>query len=590
MTNFTNKTFKETYRDFYDAEDGYHKVLFNAGRALQARELNEAQTIIQEELSRLGRNLFREGALVKAGGAMIDNEKEYIRINPVSVIPTDLVGKTYSSPTGLEFEILEVVEAEGSDPVTLYVRYTDTTSSTDNSVNARVQAGEVITELSTGSDPMTVATATTIPASGLGTKVSVNESEFFILGHFVYVAGTSTFISKYSSTPTADFGFKVEQLIITEADDVQLYDNQSDEPNITSPGAHRYKIQLTPTTRDNITSDDNFVYICRIVDGVITQDTDTNDSYNIINDLLATRTKEESGDYVAKEFKAIFTDKDETNLQLEVTEGTAYVDGYRLNFPDTFIDVPKSQETTLINNGSTPATYGNYIEINSTTSFGLSPMNAFGEVDLIDGSSNILGTAFVRGIETYGASLRLFLFNIKMDTGFSFRDVASIETSNGDSKYFVLNTPAQLLGSTDNSLLFPLAGGRPESISDMNFVSQRVIEDFTVSGDGIIQLPSNVDLSYVPIVSNSTSFVSPTLNVLDKQIVQLPVDTYTVVYWQQTENPTLRSKALTQVTETGLQIVEAEGATGPLYTRYGFFTFWQVETTSGGERVRLWWG
>ena len=52
MVDFTNKTFRETYRDFYDANDGYYRVLYNSGRALQARELIEQQTIIQEEIAR----------------------------------------------------------------------------------------------------------------------------------------------------------------------------------------------------------------------------------------------------------------------------------------------------------------------------------------------------------------------------------------------------------------------------------------------------------------------------------------------------------------------------------------------------------
>ena len=36
---FTDTIFREEYRDFYDPNKGYHKVLFNSGKALQAREL-----------------------------------------------------------------------------------------------------------------------------------------------------------------------------------------------------------------------------------------------------------------------------------------------------------------------------------------------------------------------------------------------------------------------------------------------------------------------------------------------------------------------------------------------------------------------
>src|SRR6056300_1404889 len=132
MANFTSKTFRETYRDFYDAEDGYHKVLFNAGKALQARELNEAQTILHEELARFGRNIFREGAVVKDGGLIVDNAKEYIRTTLSSAIPENIVGQVYQNVPGIKFEVLEVIPQEGSDPATLIVKYIDTSRSSEN--------------------------------------------------------------------------------------------------------------------------------------------------------------------------------------------------------------------------------------------------------------------------------------------------------------------------------------------------------------------------------------------------------------------------------------------------------------------------
>ena len=120
MANFTNKTFKETYRDFYKAEDGYHKVLFNSGRALQARELIESQTIIQEEIARFGRNIFKEGALVSPGGATVDNKLEYIRLDSSNTVDSSWVGKTLTTDLtagqGLELEVLQVVDATSTDP------------------------------------------------------------------------------------------------------------------------------------------------------------------------------------------------------------------------------------------------------------------------------------------------------------------------------------------------------------------------------------------------------------------------------------------------------------------------------------------
>ena len=61
---FTENSFASTYRDDFLDSDNYHRILFNSGRALQARELTQMQTIIQEEIGRMGRNMFVDGAPV----------------------------------------------------------------------------------------------------------------------------------------------------------------------------------------------------------------------------------------------------------------------------------------------------------------------------------------------------------------------------------------------------------------------------------------------------------------------------------------------------------------------------------------------
>ena len=61
---FTENSFSSTYKDDFIDSDNYHRILFNSGRALQARELIQMQTIIQEEVARFGRNIFKDGALL----------------------------------------------------------------------------------------------------------------------------------------------------------------------------------------------------------------------------------------------------------------------------------------------------------------------------------------------------------------------------------------------------------------------------------------------------------------------------------------------------------------------------------------------
>ena len=44
-TTISNTTFSGTYKDDFLDSDNYHRILFNSGKALQARELTQSQTI-----------------------------------------------------------------------------------------------------------------------------------------------------------------------------------------------------------------------------------------------------------------------------------------------------------------------------------------------------------------------------------------------------------------------------------------------------------------------------------------------------------------------------------------------------------------
>ena len=48
--SFTENLLSSTYRDDYKDSNNFHRILFNSGRALQARELTQSQTILHKEI------------------------------------------------------------------------------------------------------------------------------------------------------------------------------------------------------------------------------------------------------------------------------------------------------------------------------------------------------------------------------------------------------------------------------------------------------------------------------------------------------------------------------------------------------------
>ena len=480
--NVTGTTFKE-YHDDYDKNDGYHRVLFNAGRALQARELIELQTIIQEEISRFGGNIFKEGALVKPGGVTIDNKVEFVRFTETSVVPSDI--QTITTETGIKAKVLFV------DGKTAYVQYTDTLS---------VEGGESAPRIPVGAD----TEAGTVAASGLSTWAYFASGDYFVQGHFVHAVENKVLLDAEGSdhldengNPTPiDIGFKIEEVIYTTEQDKNLFDNQNDNPNKTSPGADRYKITLEPARRDQA-DENNFVFVARVLNGEITREVTSHDGYNRINKLLAQRTKEESGDYIVEDFTAIFEDLNEQELLLDVSEGIAYVDGYRLDIGRSPIKVPRAQTSKELIADNVPAAYGNWVYLDLDNTTGLGDIANRGRLDLRQGS-DIVGTANLRGVEQDQVGYRAYLFNIIMNVDKAFRNVTTMETPDGSSVLSLTQNPS-LYGTADNNLLFPLSQSSPvrSTVGNVTYTKQIVNQNLVPDENDQISITGNESQNWV---------------------------------------------------------------------------------------------
>ena len=87
------------YYDDYDETKNYQKVLFKPAVALQARELTQLQTILQNQVERFGQHVFKEGSVVIPGNVSYNlNFKAVLvqgLINGISVegYRTNLKGK-----------------------------------------------------------------------------------------------------------------------------------------------------------------------------------------------------------------------------------------------------------------------------------------------------------------------------------------------------------------------------------------------------------------------------------------------------------------------------------------------------------------
>jgi hypothetical protein len=501
-TNFTKSVFASTYKDDYRDSDNYHRILFNSGRSLQARELTQMQTITQRELSRLLTHLFKDGAPVNPGGLSVNNRYEFIKLNttvnlfPTGTSLTNLPGTTLTASNGVKVKVLEAIAASGSDPATLYVEYIDTSGGTAGATPIRVTPGTV---LGGGEYTFTVQTTNTStnPAVGAGTRLSIHGGDFFTKDRIVFASEQSIILSKYTSTANAVVGFRAEESIVTVADDPNLYDNQGATLNRSAPGADRYRIRLTLITKDQLAADENFVYLAEVRNGAILTQAVSSESYNVLEEALATRTREESGDYIVRPFTAKFSTSttDDTLVNLTLGNGTAYVNGFRsvIDRPTAFT-LSKPRTIRTLTDEAIGITFGNYVVVNTATNKGLP--NLYSTVEFKNGS-NFTGTTIGTGVvsavdENIDGNVQIYFINLTMGTGYNKRQIASFGTSITDYCNTVRPLGQTIFNDVDRQIyVHSLPLFRPQSVSGVDFDYQRRVT--AVVADGQITLNPGLD-------------------------------------------------------------------------------------------------
>ena len=75
------------YFDDFNASNDYYSVLFKPGYPVQARELNNLQSILQNQVEKLGQHFFKDGAKVVPGNTSfntsyyaIELEDKYFKV------------------------------------------------------------------------------------------------------------------------------------------------------------------------------------------------------------------------------------------------------------------------------------------------------------------------------------------------------------------------------------------------------------------------------------------------------------------------------------------------------------------------------
>jgi hypothetical protein len=471
----TNLNVSPYYDDFTESKD-FHRVLFRPGFSVQARELTQLQSILQNQIERHGRHVFKEGTLVIPGAIGFTDDYYAVKLqsqyqsNDISGYISQYVGKIITgTSSGVKAQVIQAVAATTDDPITLYVKYVSTGSDNVTTVFAdgeNISADGTISSFGANIDSAVLQAS---DATATGSSANIQEGVYFVRGNFVRVAEQRLILDKYTNTPSYRVGLSISETLETPEQDSSLLDNAAGSTNENAKGAHRLKMTLTLAKLAlDSTADENFVELMRISNGVL-QEKARNTEYSVLGETLARRTYDESGDYTVKEFgvriretlndglndgvynTGITTDSGNTAsddfLTVELSPGKAYVKGYEIEtVGPTFIDVPKPREVESHNAAVTPVEVGNYVlatnmnnipetspEISGQIDNPYKEIGLFDTLNAAQGSSNgtQIGVARARAIEhhsgntgldilasasTTDTQFKVYLFDLRMFT------------------------------------------------------------------------------------------------------------------------------------------------------------------------------
>jgi hypothetical protein len=537
------------YYDDFDESNNFYRILFKPGFAVQARELTQLQTQLQDQIAKFGSHIFKDGSVVLNGNFFFYDVSYILASRDNSI--DNFENQTFRGVTS--GAIGKVIKTEAVTDETVKIYYSQLNGSTFQK-NESIICDNTNAETIIDDDSFI----------GSATAFSIDAGVFFVNGHFVY-CNPQTIILSENEPATCRVGLVATEFVVTSNQDTSLLDPALGSYNYSAPGADRYSISLDlvsfaydPQTDDaEENSAENFIELSRFVSGTQTT-VNRLPLYSDIEDTLARRTFDESGDYTVRSFalkvkEHVYGNTELFSLQIE--PGKAYVKGYEFEtISPTYLDLPKSRFTVVEDQFPIFVNYGSYITVQNVKGnldFTGSPtINLYDNVDLTGDS---IGTArvnyFEYDSEVSGNNIyRLYLDEVVIfDTAnVSISDIRSVNLSSfqanttssfteiqgNENSSYILKIPKDYVktllvdgGDTSYTTLKKLQNAEFISNGVVSIASvENIVDGQAFLGGGVLSESDTRELFFLTVVSSANTDLLPIGTVLDYTTNQLRID------------------------------------------------------------------
>ena len=466
------------YYDDFDSSKNYLKMLFRPGRGIQARELSQLQSILQNQVEEFGSHIFEDGSVID-GGEIAETLINYVRVDRTNPLSTDNLNKmvgqkiTDGTSTAEVYHVLAGSTLSSDDYEIIFYQHTTQGSFTPGSEIGTTGADHIGVTFGIRTTPTSTDPAPAVASDA--TLITVNTGVFFVDGYFVEntlqsVApfnGTTggTYDYRSFSTPTSSVGWSIDRKVLSSDDDDTLRDPASGFYNYNAPGSDRYNINLTLEQKEfsaslgnstGLTFDnENFIELVRMVGGSTTKVVRYTD-YSDLEETLARRTYDESGNYTVNapnltvsDHGDVFSPTDTSKLAISISPNKSYITGYEVETQGSvFLEVDKPRDKAKKNQEIFNTEFGNSLLIGNTYGFGSGKVGAdsskgFNAIDnqseftIRDASDTHLGTCRIRTIKRgwYDDTLRAFIYDVALSGGNTFGPATKLVLKSGDGAH-----------------------------------------------------------------------------------------------------------------------------------------------------------
>lgn len=513
------------YFDDFDPQKQYVRVLFKPARAVQARELTQLQTILQNQIERFGNNIYQEGTIIEGINPTTETNIRYVKVNDQAGLDNMAqYASTDENPvfvrglsSGLRAKVLAGAngfQTRDPDLKTLFVKYL--VSAPGATVSAAelkyFTKGELLqVEDQNGVEITTMTAASTDDYQGFSYGISVTDGIIYQRGLFNYVEPQLVIVSKYTNIPNdISVGFDITESIIDAGLDESLLDNAQGFNNQNAPGADRLKLTPVLAAYTTATRPAAFFTLVRLEGGqpvYIRGET----QFNSIRKEFAKRTSEESGSYVVKGLNVSTEVSSTGQLNAVVGAGTAYAFGYRVDVLNNLrVPIEPVTVTSSKANQATGVTFGSYFEVDVAGQSVVEDFNFTDRYNLWDatgaggGAGNVIGSCSIRNIENRGSKVRIYVYAVvKNNDGVDYRNIAVSFIGNSSAPTPILNS--KIVRANSAAALFDTGRGGMQSAEQVIFVEKkrRLVDNFNTNSPTVaLEVQTNGDVTATPLTSN----------------------------------------------------------------------------------------